>query len=102
MSTTTPPRFRVQHLSVDDVAALLHLLQLRPLPAITGAAQREDDATVLALGLRDRGDHVVAHPELLRSGLAERDHTRRSLTEVDGRLVSRDRGNGPFDGFTDP
>lgn len=69
---------------------------------MTGAPEREDDAAVGSLGLRDNGDHMLADAELLRSGLAERDDARGMITEVHGGLVTRDGGDGSLDGVTHP
>jgi DNA-binding NarL/FixJ family response regulator/putative methionine-R-sulfoxide reductase with GAF domain len=42
---------------------------------------------------------VLTDPEVLGSGLALRDHARRTISEIDGRFVTRDRCDCAFDGL---
>ena len=84
------------------VHPLLQLLHLRPLLPITGATQRQDDTTVGILGLHDDRDHVLPDPELLRSRLAQRDHSCGTITEIDRGLISAHARDRSFDGLTHP
>src|SRR6266540_1305314 len=93
---------RLEHRSFDELSALLELLHAQPVTAVPRAAERQDDAAVGSLRLHDDSDDVVAGTDLLRPELPHRDDARRTVPEIDRRLVTPDRRDRAFDGLAYP
>ena len=94
---------RVDHRRVDDLPRMDELLHTRPRTPIASAPEGENDSAVRPLRVDDRRDDAIANAQFVSTAtLAQRNDTRRPITEVDRRLVTADVGDGPLDSLAAP